>query len=175
MTQELLNCAKQQNRWYVAATAPQKEIFAVRNLRQQNFRTFFPQVKRGRVSRNKTTQFLQPLFPGYIFVYFDSAMDRWQAINSTYGVRKLVGARDCHPNAVPGQVMDKLLACCPSEIWDCKGSGLRPGQSVELISGPFAGVPATFDEFLPKDRVRILLNWLNRDISVIITANNISY
>ena len=159
--------------WYVAATQPNKERFAIENLQRQGFNTFYPRMKRARHRKNRIESVVEGLFPGYVFVNFDRDRDRWQAINGTFGVRTLVGVRGSEPAPVPQRAMRALLDRCPDELWCEDSAGLAQGDRVELIDGPFAGGIAEFEAMLPGDRVCVLLAWLGTQRSVVMPASYI--
>lgn len=153
--------------WYVATALPRKEYFAIANLGNQGFKTFFPTLPKtpGKVLPGRPAA--QPLFPGYIFVNFGLGHGRWQSINGTLGVRGLVGPHGARPSPVPARIMADLFARCPQGIWDTAGDTLQRGDPIEVRFGAFAGVAAKFEEMLSQDRVRVLLDWLNTEVSVV--------
>ena len=148
--------------WYVAITQPRKESLAIENLRRQHFPTFFPRVTRSATKARGAA--LAPLFPGYVFVSFCRETHRWQSINGTVGVRALIGRESRGPARVPRAAMDALFSRCPQEVWDAAAPALRRGDPVKVVSGPMAGASARFDQFLPQERVRILLEWLGGEV-----------
>jgi transcriptional antiterminator RfaH len=113
---------------------------------------------------------MEGLFPGYIFVSFDKARDRWQSINGTFGIRTLVGVSERGPSSVPSRIMETLLERCRDGVWHEDSEGLVPGQAVELVDGPFAGVNARFVEMLSGDRVRVMLSWLAAGQTVVMPS-----
>ncbi|WP_408586758.1 transcription termination/antitermination protein NusG [Novosphingobium sp.] len=148
--------------WYVAVTQPRRESMAIENLRRQNFPTFFPRVPQG-AARSRSVA-LAPLFPGYVFVSFCRETHRWQSINGTVGVRTLLGRESRGPARVPRATMDALFSRCPQGVWDSAVGTLQRGDPVKVVSGPLAGASARFDEFLPRERVRILLQCLGGEV-----------
>lgn len=151
--------------WYVAAVVPRKERFALANLHNQGFATFFPLLHR--VRSPKGTASVSPLFPGYIFVGLDPQRIRWQSINGTFGIRYVVGPRGALPSAVPSAVMDELFQRFPQGAHYVPECRLRPGDPVNVTTGAFAGIPATFEDMLSQDRIRVLLSWLNTQVAVV--------
>lgn len=158
-------------RWHVAATHPRKELLALQNLHNQGFTAFFPRLKRARRSGNRIESRLEGLFPGYVFVRFDKARDRWQSINGTFGVRTLVGVREREPSAVPPEIMDTILERCRDGVWHEDSEVLVPGQAVALIDGPFVGANARFAQMLSGERVRVMLSWLATERAVVMPSS----
>jgi len=76
------------DRWYVAETHDGMGRTADRNLKRQKFDAWLPEIKELRGGAPTPVQ----LFPGYVFIRLDLEDDtvRWQAINSTRGVIKLL-------------------------------------------------------------------------------------
>jgi len=151
--------------WYVAAAMPRKERFALANLHNQGFATFYPLLHRTRSPGGGKT--VSPLFPGYIFVGLNPQRIRWQSINGTFGIRYLVGPRGALPSAVPPPGMDELFQRFPQGAHYVPECRLRPGDPVNVITGAFAGIPATFEDMLSQDRIRVLLSWLNTQVAVV--------
>ena len=77
-------------RWYVAHTKPGAERLAEGNLERQGFHAYLPRARlRKRGARGASTVTV-PLFPRYIFIQLDLENAPWRAVNSTYGISKLV-------------------------------------------------------------------------------------
>lgn len=157
----------QTRRWYVAATQPHKESVAAQNLVNQGFEVFLP--KCAAVTKQRSIgqkRILRSLFPGYVFVKFQVNVDRWQAIRSTRGVRMLIATQSGAPIPVPLAVMADLLECCVTGEWSRPGEKYLKGQVVHVVGGAFAGLLAEFDQMMPNERVRVLLQILGGQIRV---------
>ncbi len=108
---------------------------------------------------------IAPVFPGYIFVVLNPERDRWRSINGTFGVARLVSAQH-RPVPVPTGVVEALLASVDELGLVRFDGGLKPGQPVRVLAGPFAqalGVLARLDD---KGRVQVLLNIMGRQAAV---------
>ena len=126
-----------ENTWFLAQVRPNCHKMAERNLRQQRVQTFLPMHEEPKRRVGRFTSTLRPLFTGYMFVAFNTAKGGWHAINSTYGVTRLVSFGE-KPQPVPLGLISQLMLRCdtggnllPPRIW-------RPGDSVRLTSGPFS-------------------------------------
>ena len=75
---------------------------------------------------------IAPVFPGYIFVSFNSERDRWRSINGKLGVGRLIATQQ-QPVRVPRGVVEALITGLDFQ------RGLMLGQTVRIIAGPFAG------------------------------------
>lgn len=159
--------------WYVVETLARAEFSAQCNLERQSFVTFCPQFKKTRRHARRVDHIQASVFPGYIFVRFDRNRDRWTSINGTTGVKRIVGPSSCHPQPMPEAVMDMLLARCKGNIISGLFSSLEPGQSVRLLSGPFADQIAHIERLDNPGRVRVLLNILGGQSSMAVSISNI--
>lgn len=146
--------------WYAVETLPRAEARSQQHLERQNFQCFCPRFRTTRRHARRVEQVLAPLFPGYLFVRFDRRRDQWRAINGTIGVKRLVGSPNGAPQPMPPAAMEALFARCDQqEVKQILGT-MRPGQTVRVISGPFADQLAQIQSLDEKGRVRILLEIL---------------
>ena len=97
--------------WFLAQFKPNSHRIAERNLTQQGFQTFLPMQERTTQRRGKFITSLAPLFPGYLFVAFDTVQGGWRAVNSTYGISRLVSLGK-EPVAVPLDLVSELMLRC---------------------------------------------------------------
>jgi transcriptional antiterminator RfaH len=158
-------------RWYVVHTQPQAEAKAVWHLENQGFRCFLPRVRAMQRHSRGVIQVLRPLFPRYLFVYFDFEALRWRAINGTRGVvRLLANGGDPLPVA-PGVVEAVIQKCSPSGIVSLAAMGLFvEGASVRIKSGPFSDQLAKINEIYAEEdeRVRVLLTLLGAETELLL-------
>ncbi len=94
-------------RWYVVQTQANAENKAVAHLRRQGFATYLPRYLKRRRHARRVDTVAAPLFPRYLFVEIDMAIQRWRSIYSTVGVSRLVCNGDC-PVPVPDAVISSL-------------------------------------------------------------------
>lgn len=103
--------------WYVATTKPQRERLAEVELRKQISLGVVREVfnPRCRVKWPKPDggerYTIKPYIPGYILVNFDIARDRWQSVNGTRGVGRLLMCGDL-PSRIRVGVVRELLDLC---------------------------------------------------------------
>lgn len=148
--------------WAVLAVKPRKEDFTLSYLRKEGFDAYCPKLKVS--DRHKP---VQPLFPGYVFVFLSPKMEL-PAVRFFPGVRKPL-------------VFGEQVACLEPELikrWQAREGGhgyitpdpppgLKVGQKVRFKEGVFVGLEGTVIENLPsKERVRILLDYLEKSVSV---------
>ncbi len=148
--------------WYVLHTKPHKERQVLYNLRQRSVETYLPLLHVQPVNPRAARE--RAFFPCYVFARFDMDADDWTALQWTPGLRRILeigGQPATIPDRTIGELKQRVAA-----IWAAGGllfDGLKRGDSVRIVSGPFAGYEAVFDTRLAgTERVRVLLEWLQR-------------
>ncbi len=111
--------------------------------------------------RGRFTTRLQPLFPGYFFVALDTERGPWRAVNSTYGVTKLVSFGG-FPTPVPRDLVSQLMTRCAADGRLLPLPAIEPGDTLHLKSGPFAEFVATVERIDPERRVWVMLELMGR-------------
>ena len=116
-----------------------------------------------------------PLFPRYLFVEIDIAVQRWRVIQSTVGVSRLVAHGDA-PVAVHDDVIGALR-----RREDASGHvrlDIRPkfkvGDPVRVLEGAFCDCLGIYEGMSDHERVGILLDLLGRKVRVRIDAEAIA-
>lgn len=160
-------------RWYAAHTQPQAELRAAHRLQAQGYEVFAPTVAR-RVRHARSVKMVRrPLFPRYLFVRFDCAMDRWRCINGTAGIVQLVAAAD-QPLALPAGLVEALIE---HHNWST-GQGddaFHVGESARFTSGPFSDLVGRISSIDEKGRVELLLSLMGRSVAVITSVEQLSH
>jgi transcription antitermination factor NusG len=125
--------------WGVVRSLPKREAFAAERLRMDHgYEVFLPLIQTKRASL--------PLFAGY---FFCRIVDRWQAINTTFGVLNLLRTGD-YPARCPDREIDNLKALIDGHgfvrLPDQPPKALRrvfaKGEAVKIVGGPLQGVSA---------------------------------
>lgn len=156
--------------WFLAQVKPNCHQIAERNLRRQDFRTFQPMQEETKRRQEKFTSSLRPLFPGYLFVAFDTHKGGWRTINSTYGITKLVSF-GADPTPVPLDLISGLMLRCDQDGRLLPAPLLKAGDTVEIVGGPFAEFIATVDSIALDKRVWVLLDLMGRATRVVVDAS----
>jgi transcriptional antiterminator RfaH len=152
-------------RWFLAHTLCRREQLAGLHLGAQGFRSFLPQFKKTVRHARSLREVIAPVFPRYIFVVLDPERDRWRSINGTLGVARLVSAHH-RPTPVPAGVVEAILASLDELGLVRFDGGLKPGQPVRVVAGPFAEVLGVLGRLDAKGRVQVLLNIMGRQAAV---------
>ena len=159
--------------WFVVQTKWQKEYAAVENLERQGYTAYCPQIVRARHRRKCWQPVTEPLFPRYLFVQLNIGVDNFAPIRSTIGVQSLVRFGS-QPVAIGQRVIDAIRhqeqylidRATHHPKW-------KPGDSVEIINGPFSGLTGLFETKNGEERVTILLQMLGRDNRVTVATNSV--
>jgi transcriptional antiterminator RfaH len=107
----------------------------------------------------------RPLFPGYVFVEHRPQLQTWRPILGTHGVKSVVRTGE-RPSLLCGSFIDGLKACEVDGVICKPTAPLSVGQDVAVQGGPFHGLVAKIIELREKDRVLVLLDYLNNQTKV---------
>jgi transcriptional antiterminator RfaH len=144
------------------------------NLRQQGYQVWLPRLVRARRHARKVDTTLAPLFPGYLFIRLDEQMQAWRAINSTLGVRCII----CHgetPTPVETGFVEALMRRADGGgVLALQTDDLRLGDQLHFLSGPFSDRIGTLLRLADKDRVALLLNFLGREVPVLVSRHQVA-
>lgn len=146
-----------EDKWYVAAVQPGRELVAARHLQRQGYRVFSPLRPRTVRHARRSATVLAPVFPGYLFVTFNRSAAAWRSINGTIGVRHIICAAD-HPLPLPGGFVEGLAQIADERGVLSQAPDMKVGDKVQLICGPFAERIGTLQSLDAKGRVAVLLD-----------------
>lgn len=158
--------------WFLAQLKPNSHNIAERNLARQGFRTFLPLQEETSHARGKFTTQMRPLFPGYIFVALDMLQGSWRAVNSTYGITRLVSLGK-EPTPVPLDLVSQLMLRCDREGRLLPPKLLKPGDQVMFTKGPFTDFVATIESIAPERRVWVMMEIMGAQTRVAVGADQI--
>jgi transcriptional antiterminator RfaH len=158
------------NTWFLVQLKPNCHEMAETNLRRQRFQTFLPLREETKRKSSRFITTLRPLFKGYMFVAFDTAKGGWRAINSTYGVSRLVSFGN-EPRPVPLDLISRLMLRCDEGGKLLPPRILMTGDAVRISDGPFAEFVATVEEIGPDQRVWVLLDLMGRTARVAVNSD----
>jgi transcriptional antiterminator RfaH len=145
--------------WYVAKTRPGKERMVETYLAKNwGVEVFLPIIRHpaGRKAG------WEPFFPTYLFCFVDPQSADWPAIRWAPGLSYFLGAGQ---ELVP--VSDELIAHLKQRVfWWNEGRyapRFAPGERVAVTSGPFSGLEAIFQRYIPaRQRCQVLLQVLGQ-------------
>ena len=150
--------------WYCLQAKHKHEHIAAARLRElRGVTVFCPRIRFRRQSRDRVAWVTEPLFPGYLFAYFElGRMHR--VIDSAHGIRSIVRFGTRYPTIDEGTLSELRDYVGDKEIkvMDYEPS---PGDFVRIGEGAFAGLEALVLAILPaRARVRVLMEFLGREI-----------
>ena len=146
--------------WYVLHSKPQKEQWLHKQLNALEIEVYYPclNTKNGKLHSAS----VKPYFPGYLFVNVDLRLTGISTLKWIPGSQGLVSFGD-EPACVPEGLLQRIrqrvdeLNRAEADLIPC----LKPGDQVEIRSGPFAGYEAIFCARLGgSERVQVLLKLL---------------
>ena len=153
-------------RWFLVHTLPKSERRAEVHLRFQGFATYFPQINRTIRHARRFRNVQAPLFPRYMFLILDLSRDRWLSVRSTIGVSTLFTCEG-RPTPIPAGVVEDLISYYDQTV-ESPDFGLARGQSVRVLSGPFAELIGTLDRLDAGGRTRVLFEIMSTVVPVTI-------
>ena len=158
--------------WFLVQYKPNNHIIAEQNLKAQNYKTFHPLEEKVLTRYGKKTAVKTPLFPGYLFVKFSLTHDKWNGINSTFGVSKLL-SQNSKPQIIPQKIMHELIDRCDENGNLLPPKNMKKGDNIMVINSAFSKFISTIDRIDSKNRICVLMNILGRETRVEITPNQI--
>lgn len=157
--------------WFLAQFKPNSHSIAERNLTRQGFQTFLPMQEETRRASGKFITRLRPLFPGYLFVALDVLRGDWRAVNSTYGITRLVSLGQ-QPTPVSHDLVNQLMQRCDRDGKLMPARHFEAGDEVVLTSGPFTDFVATIERITPDRRVYVLMNLMGTQTRAAVSAEH---
>jgi transcription elongation factor/antiterminator RfaH len=159
------NAFERNERWYLVHTLPRREQRACVHLEAQGFSIYFPQISKTIRHARQLRTVRAPLFPRYLFIALDLERDRWLSVRSSVGVSNLVTCGD-RPIAVPPGIIETFIRNADGANLALFDDGLKKGQQVRLLSGPFADFVGTLERLDENGRVRVLLSIMGSAVAV---------
>ncbi len=144
--------------WFVVATKSRREGWAAENVERQGAEVYLPRISS-----------VEVLFPSYLFVRTTNGT--WRFLQGTYGVSSVIMVGE-HPAALTPTAIEEIRALEDDDgfvllpDWVGGRRSLRPGESVEVVEGPFMGAVGLYQGQRPNERASALLNMLGRQTSV---------
>jgi transcription termination/antitermination protein NusG len=139
------------------------------------------------IKNGKRQQVQRKVFPGYILVRMDLNDESWGAVRNTPGVTGFVGATS-RPSPLTLDEVVKILApeAKKAERAATGEKSTEPGaapieveysvgESVTVMDGPFATLPATISEIDPlHQKLQVLVSIFGRETPVELSFNQVS-
>ena len=109
------------------------------------------------------------IYPGYVLVRMELTDESWSAVRNTPGVTGFVGNAH-HPSPLTFDEVEKILAPRPvkkSDKPEIRVVDFEVGESVTVMDGPFATLPASISEIMPEQaKLKVLVSIFGRETPV---------
>jgi len=150
------------------------------NMEDYIFQVEVPVHQVTEIKGGKRQQVSEKVLPGYILVRMDLTDESWAVVRNTPGVTGFVGLSSRPSPLQLGEVAN-LLAPEP-EPGTKQAEAARPstvefevGESVTVMDGPFATLPATVNEINPDtQKLKVLVSIFGRETPVALTFSQVS-
>ena len=109
------------------------------------------------------------VFPGYVLVRMELSDESWSCVRNTPGVTGFVGNAH-HPSPLTLAEVENILAPRPLKKGgkiEMKDIDYAIGESITVMDGPFATLPATISEIMPEQaKLKVLVSIFGRETPV---------
>lgn len=116
------------------------------------------------------------IFPGYVLVRMDLTDESWSVVKNTPSVTGFVGTT--HPTPLSNADVFKFLAPKPAAAKRAEAPKVvdfAVGESVTVMDGPFATLPATINEInAESQRLKVLVSIFGRETPVELSFSQVS-
>jgi len=150
------------------------------NMEDYIFQIEVPTHQVTEIKSGKKTTVNEKVLPGYILVRLDLTDESWAVVRNTPGVTGFVGLSN-RPSPLPLSEVAGLLApepaegAKPAEAAKAKTPEFEVGESVTVMDGPFATLPATVDEVNSvTQKLKVLVSIFGRETPVELSFDQVS-
>jgi transcription termination/antitermination protein NusG len=146
------------------------------NMEDYIFQVEVPEEEVTEIKNGQRKQIKRNVFPGYVLVRMDLTDESWSCIRNTPGVTGFVGNAH-HPSPLTLAEVEHILAPRPvkkSDKIDIKLIDFEIGESVTVMDGPFATLPASISEIMPEQgKLKVLVSIFGRETPVELSFNQV--
>ncbi|MEN9381102.1 MAG: hypothetical protein RIR99_936 [Actinomycetota bacterium] len=146
------------------------------NMEDYIFQIEVPEEEITEIKNGQRKQVKRNIYPGYVLVRMELTDESWSAVRNTPGVTGFVGNAH-HPSPLSMDEVEKILAPRPvkkSEKADIKVVDFEVGESVTVMDGPFATLPASISEIMPEQaKLKVLVSIFGRETPVELSFNQV--
>jgi transcriptional antiterminator RfaH len=156
--------------WCCAQTEPKREAAATHFLGLAGYSVYCPRLRLVRPWRGRKVESQPPLFPSYLFVMITTG---WWNARWCPGIVRLLANGEM-PMVVPDMLIAEIKGRERGGLVELpRRDGLRPGEQVRVLSGPFTGHLGLFAGMRPHERVLVLLAVLGGEVRTELAKNAI--
>jgi len=139
------------------------------NMEDFIFQVEVPEEEVTEIKNGVRKQVKRNVFPGYVLVRMDLTDESWSCVRNTPGVTGFVGNAH-HPSPLLLTEVENILAPRPvkkSDKPEIRVVDFEIGESVTVMDGPFATLPATINEIMPEQaKLKVLVSIFGRETPV---------
>ncbi|GGQ09577.1 transcription/translation regulatory transformer protein RfaH [Shewanella litoralis] len=157
--------------WYLLYCKPREELRAQQNLALQEVESYLPMISQQKKVRNKTQMVTAPLFPSYLFIYFDPEVTSVSKIHNTRGANRIVGCRE-DMTPIDDRIISALKRRVQGHVPEVE-KPLSKGDKVTFVDGPFKDLEAIFDENNPDKRCHVLFTIMGQQKRILVELSNL--
>ncbi|GGB60410.1 transcription/translation regulatory transformer protein RfaH [Shewanella inventionis] len=157
--------------WYLLYCKPREEQRAQQNLALQQVESYLPMITQQKTIRNKKQMVTVPLFPSYLFIYFDPELTSVSKIHNTRGANRIVGCRE-DMTPIDDRIISALKRRVSGHIPEVE-KPLTKGDKVKFVDGPFKDLEAIFDENNPDKRCHVLFTIMGQQKRILVELTNL--
>lgn len=139
------------------------------NMEDFIFQIEVPEEEVMEIKNGVRKQVKRNIYPGYVMVRMELTDESWSAVRNTPGVTGFVGNAH-HPSPLTFDEVEKILAPRPvkkSDKPEIRVVDFEVGESVTVMDGPFATLPASISEIMPEQaKLKVLVSIFGRETPV---------
>ena len=139
------------------------------NMEDYIFQVEVPEEEVMEVKNGARKMVKRNIYPGYVLVRMDLTDESWSVVRNTPGVTGFVGNAH-NPSPLSMDEVEKILAPRPvkkADKADMKFVDFEVGESVTVMDGPFATLPASISEIMPEqEKLKVLVSIFGRETPV---------
>jgi transcriptional antiterminator NusG len=133
------------------------------------FQIEVPEEEVMEIKNGQRKQVKRNIYPGYVLVRMELTDESWSAVRNTPGVTGFVGNAH-NPSPLSMADVEKILAPRPvkkSDKAEIRVIDFEVGESVTVMDGPFATLPASISEIMPEQaKLKVLVSIFGRETPV---------
>ena len=139
------------------------------NMEEYIFQIEVPEEEVMEVKNGARKMVKRNIYPGYVLVRMELTDESWSVVRNTPGVTGFVGNAH-NPSPLSMDEVEKILAPRPKKAADkadIKFVDFEVGESVTVMDGPFATLPASISEIMPEQaKLKVLVSIFGRETPV---------
>ena len=139
------------------------------NMEDYIYQIEVPEEEVTEIKNGQRKQVKRNVFPGYVLVRMELTDESWSCVRNTPGVTGFVGNAH-HPSPLTLAEVENILAPRPvkkSDKPEIRVIDFSVGESVTVMDGPFATLPASISEIMPEQaKLKVLVSIFGRETPV---------